>query len=52
MEGVDIGGNLLVEYRNTAEGTASPLSEILLEIWVEGLDKGPHERNFEPGTSY
>lgn len=52
MDGVGKGDNLLVEYRNTAEWTASPLSEILFKIWVEGLDEGPHERNFEPGTSY
>lgn len=52
MDGVGIGDNLLVEYRNTAEGTTCPLGEILLKVWVEGLDKGPHERNFEPGTSY
>lgn len=40
-------GNLLVEDRNTAEGTAEPFGVIFLELGVHGFQEGTDEWHLE-----
>lgn len=39
--------NILVEDRDTTQGSTGPLSEILVKLGMYGLEEGPHNWDLE-----